>query len=71
MPPIKTCPTCGRGKLRRVKRDVECNFRGHAYTAPDIEFYECPNCGEKLYDQQAIRKMESHRPKGRRKVRVA
>jgi YgiT-type zinc finger domain-containing protein len=71
MPAVRTCPTCGVGKLRRVTRDVECNFRGHVYIAPDIEFSECPNCGEKLYDQQALRKMESFRPKGRRKARVA
>jgi YgiT-type zinc finger domain-containing protein len=68
---LKTCPTCGRRNLRLVTRDVECNFRGHEYTTPGVQFHECPDCGEKLYDREAMRKMEAHRPKGRRKSRVA
>jgi len=59
---IKTCPTCGHRNVRTVTRDVLCNFRGHAYTAPAIRFHECPDCGEKLYSQEAMRKMESYRP---------
>jgi len=68
---IKTCPTCGRRNVRQVTRGVECNFRGQVYTAPAIQFHECPDCGEKLYDRQAMQKMESCRPKGRRRRRVA
>jgi ribosomal protein L37AE/L43A len=68
---IKICPTCARSHVRRVKRDVECNFRGLVFKARAIEFHECPDCGEKLYDREAMRKMESFRPKTRRKTRVA
>jgi YgiT-type zinc finger domain-containing protein len=68
---IKICPTCGHRHVHPVKRDVECNFRGVVYTARAIEFHECPDCGEKLYDREAMRKMESSRPKMRRKTRVA
>ena len=73
MPNLKTCPTCGQPHLRRVTRDVPCNFKGQPYTAPAITFHECPDCGERLYDRDAMRKMESFRPsatkpRGKRKI---
>jgi hypothetical protein len=29
---------------------------------PNLEFEECPNCGERLYDHDAMRKIEEHSP---------
>lgn len=69
MLPIKKCPTCGRGNLRSVRRDVDCDFLGQTYVAPAIEFHECPDCGEKLYDRQAMQKMESYRPQITKRAR--
>lgn len=57
------CPTCGGRRIRVVKRDVRGNVRGHKYIAKDIEFHECPDCGEKLYGPEAMRKIESFRPR--------
>ena len=59
---IKSCPTCGRRNLRLVTRDVPCNFGGQKYVAPAVRFHECPECGEKLYDRDALRQMQNHRP---------
>jgi YgiT-type zinc finger domain-containing protein len=59
---ITICPTCGSDKIKKVKRDHVGSFRGQEYVVPDLEFYECPNCGEKVYDAQAMRKIEAYSP---------
>ncbi len=59
---IKICPTCGSDKIRRVVRDITRKYKGQTYTVPKVEFYDCPNCGEKVYDREAMLKIESHSP---------
>ncbi len=59
---IKTCPTCGSDKIKRVTRDLTHTHKGQSYAVPMVEFYECPNCGEKVYDHEAMLKIESHSP---------
>lgn len=59
---ITTCPTCGSKCLKLVRRDFTEEYRGQTYTVPDLEFHECPDCGERLYDSQAMRKFEAYSP---------
>lgn len=59
---ITTCPTCGSRKIKRVRKTVAREFEGKSYTVPDLEFYECPNCGEELYDRPAFQKIVLHSP---------
>jgi YgiT-type zinc finger domain-containing protein len=59
---IKTCPTCGSDKIKKVQRDLVREFQGQSYTVPSLEFYECPNCGERLYDREAVQKMQAYSP---------
>ena len=59
---INICPTCGSDKIKRVVRDIARKYKGQAYTVPKVEFYDCPNCGEKVYDREAMLKIESHSP---------
>jgi len=59
---IKTCPTCGSDKIKRVTRDLPRQFKGQSYIVPMVEFYECLNCGEKVYDHEAMLKIESYSP---------
>jgi YgiT-type zinc finger domain-containing protein len=59
---ITICPTCGSNKIKRLKRDWVDDFKGETYIVPALEFYECPNCGERLYDAQAMRKIEAYSP---------
>ncbi|MEP7337348.1 MAG: type II toxin-antitoxin system MqsA family antitoxin [Acidobacteriota bacterium] len=59
---ITKCPTCGSGKIAKVCRDLIETVDGQTYTVPALEFYECPNCGEELYDREAMRKIEAHSP---------
>jgi predicted RNA-binding Zn-ribbon protein involved in translation (DUF1610 family) len=42
---------------------VTRNFKGRSYEVPDVQFHECPDCGEKLYGREAMQKLESYRPK--------
>jgi YgiT-type zinc finger domain-containing protein len=59
---IKTCPTCGNQKIRRVVRDLTRKYKGQTYTVPKVGFYNCPNCGEKVYDHEAMLKIKSYSP---------
>ena len=59
---IKTCPTCGSEKIRRVARDILRKYKGQDYTVPKVGFYECSNCGEKVFDREAMLEIEAHSP---------
>lgn len=59
---LTTCPSCGSDKIKRVKRNWKGEFQGKRYTVPGLEYHECPSCGEKVYDREAMRKIESHSP---------
>lgn len=59
---IKTCPTCGSEKIERVVRDLTRTYQGQPYTVPMLEFYDCPNCGEKVFDRKAMLKIQAYSP---------
>jgi YgiT-type zinc finger domain-containing protein len=63
---IRTCPTCGSKRIRRVRRAVTRTFKGRTYEVPDVEFHECSDCGEKLNGREAMQKLESFRPRMRK-----
>ncbi len=59
---ITFCPTCGSRKIKKVRRNWSAKSHGKSYTVPLLEFYECPVCGEKIFDRQAMRRIEEHSP---------
>ena len=59
---IKTCPTCGSSRIKRVRRTITRTSRGRTYTVPTLEFYECPNCGEQVFSPEAIRAIQARSP---------
>ena len=59
---INICPSCGSNKIKRIRRDWRGVFKDQPYTVRSLEFYECPACGEKIYDRQAMQKIETHSP---------
>jgi YgiT-type zinc finger domain-containing protein len=59
---LKTCPTCGSRRIRRVRRTVVRTACGKRYTVPNLTFHECPDCGEQVYSPEAMEKIEAHRP---------
>lgn len=63
---IKTCPTCGSGGIKKVKKVWRGEYQGKAYSVPSLSFYECPDCGEKVYDRDAMHRIEEKSPALRR-----
>lgn len=59
---ISSRPSCGSAKIRKVKRDWTDSFQGESYLVPALEFHECPDCGERLYGPEAMRKIEAYSP---------
>ena len=59
---ITTCPSCGSRKVKKVRRNWTGSFKGKRYTVPNLQYYECPGCGEKVYDRDAMREIEAYSP---------
>jgi YgiT-type zinc finger domain-containing protein len=57
---ITICPSCGSKKIKMVRRNWTGSFKGKEYTVPNLEYYECPACGEKVYTREAMRQIEDH-----------
>ena len=59
MMPFETCPVCG-GEL--VEKQVEKLLRGGVHTAVlHVRAEVCLRCGERLYDQDTVRRFEDVR----------
>ncbi len=59
---ITVCPSCGGSRVRLVQRDWTGEYEGQTYTVPALDFHECPHCGEKIYDRDAMRRIEACSP---------
>jgi YgiT-type zinc finger domain-containing protein len=59
---IKTCPTCGSSGIKKMKKDWKGESQGKTYTVPSLSFYECPDCGERVYDRDAMHRIEEKSP---------
>jgi YgiT-type zinc finger domain-containing protein len=59
---ITICPTCGSDKIKKARRNWTGKAQGKTYNVPNLEYYECPDCGEKVYDREAMRKIEERSP---------
>jgi YgiT-type zinc finger domain-containing protein len=57
---LTVCPNCGNKNLKKVRKTVTGTRQGKRYSAAQVEFYECPDCGERIYDPAAIRQIEEH-----------
>jgi len=59
---ITQCPSCGSSKIKKVRGPVSHVFEGETYTVPGVTYYVCPNCGERVYDGEAVAKMQAASP---------
>jgi YgiT-type zinc finger domain-containing protein len=59
---ITECPTCGSSKITNVKKDWIGSYNGRKYMVPSLEYYECPNCNEKIYDKNAMKRIQEKSP---------
>ena len=48
--------------MRQVKEDWAGEFRGQEYRVPDLEYYICEDCSERIYPHEAIKKIEAYSP---------
>lgn len=56
--PIKTCPTCGHQRIQRKRTTLTLTLQDRTFEIPDLELEICPDCGEKLFDLEASRRVE-------------
>jgi YgiT-type zinc finger domain-containing protein len=59
---ITRCPSCGSNKIKQVRRTWTGTVQGQTYTVPNLRFYECPACRERVYDREAMRQIEARSP---------
>jgi len=59
--PATTGRKLGR-RLEKIRRDWDGDFEGKRYAIRDLEYYECPACGELVFDREAMRKIEARSP---------
>ena len=55
---IRRCPTCGGRRIRRQLVTVKATIRGKTAEVPNLTLEVCSDCGEKLFDLEASRRME-------------
>jgi YgiT-type zinc finger domain-containing protein len=56
------CPSCGSGKIKKIRGPVSHTFEGVAYTVRGVTYHECPDCGERVYDAEAVNKIQAASP---------
>lgn len=59
---ITGCPTRGSSEIRKVRKSLRREWKGTPYEVPKLCFWECPKCGERLFDHEAMRTIDAHRP---------
>jgi YgiT-type zinc finger domain-containing protein len=47
-----------------VVRNWTGTYRGQPYTVRDVEVDECPDCGEQVFDEETVDRIQAHRPSG-------
>jgi YgiT-type zinc finger domain-containing protein len=64
---IIRCPTCGDDQIEQVCRDWTSTCQGRSYVVPALKFYECPVCGERIFEREAVAKIRVYSPAYARK----
>ena len=59
---ITKCPSCGSTNIKHVRRNWSGEYKGRRYMVENLEFYECPDCRERIYDRDAMRAIEACSP---------
>lgn len=59
---ITRCPTCGSDQIKKVCRDWTGVAKGQTYVVPALTFYECPVCGERVFEREALNQIQAVSP---------
>lgn len=68
---ITICPSCSSPRIEKICGRWSATYEGETYEVEDLEYYSCPDCGEKVYPPAAMRRIQerspgySRRPHGR------
>jgi YgiT-type zinc finger domain-containing protein len=60
--PVSACPACGRTRFRTVRGDWAGTFKRKRYPVKDLRYFQCPRCDEKVYDPEAMRRIQAVSP---------
>jgi YgiT-type zinc finger domain-containing protein len=60
--PIPACPACGSTRIRAVHEDWSNSYAGKRYVVRNLRYFHCPQCGEKVYDPGAMRRIQAASP---------
>ena len=59
---ISACPACGSTTIRAVQKDWSERYAGKRYVVRNLRYVDCTQCGEKLYDPNAMRRIQASSP---------
>lgn len=59
---VSVCPTCNSRRIKRIRGRWGGSYRGKSYEVAALEYYSCPNCGEKVYPPEAMRRIQDASP---------
>ena len=59
---ITHCPSCGSSNIKKVRGKISRDFEGEAYTVSGVSYHACPDCGERVYGRDAVRKIQAVSP---------
>jgi YgiT-type zinc finger domain-containing protein len=59
---ISRCPSCESDRIKKVSGSVSREFEGETYTVSGVTYWACPACGERVYDQEAVRRIQAASP---------
>ncbi len=54
-----------------MRKTIKRTHAGQTYVVPDLTFWECPACRERVYDRTAMRQIEAHLPAYQKARRAA
>ncbi|MBI4924406.1 MAG: YgiT-type zinc finger protein [Bdellovibrio sp.] len=58
---ITICPICDSKKIKKIIGNLNCKRDKHYFTVPNITYYFCQSCGEKLTDVENEIKIDNQR----------
>ena len=59
---VRVCPSCGSRAIKEVNADWSGVFQSTPYTVPDLRYFACPNCSERVYPPESMRRIEAASP---------
>lgn len=59
---ITACPTCQSPNIEKIAGPWSGSYEGGSYEVKNLEYFACPDCGEKVYPPEAMRRIQACSP---------